>query len=129
LFYCYNEDDDINDYARLQFLFDLDEFQSTVKGPFFYGDQFSHVDVALLPWAQRFYILEHYRGFVIPTEMTKYHGWLQACRNLPAVSGTTPGATEYLEHIGRYADASARSKVANAVRSGRTAHEIDHRID
>ena len=113
----------------LQFLEELHEFQSDLKGPFFCGDHLSHVDVALLPWAQRFYILEHYRGFVIPPEMTKYHSWLQACRDLPSVSGTTPDVDEYLAHIGRYADASARSKVANAVRSGRTAHEIDHNVD
>mmetsp|Transcript_28799 Transcript_28799/g.81126 ORF Transcript_28799/g.81126 Transcript_28799/m.81126 type:complete len:287 (+) Transcript_28799:111-971(+) len=110
-------------------LLDLDEFQADLKGPFFFGDSLSSVDIALLPWAQRFYILEHHRGFVIPPEMRKYHQWLAACRALSCVSVTTPDTDEYLQHIGRYADASARSKVANAVRSGRTAHEIDHQKD
>lgn len=111
------------------FLEALGRFQSKMTGPFFYGSRISHVDVALLPWAQRFYILEYYRSFVIPPKMDKYHRWLEACRALPAVAATTPDRADYLRHIGRYADASARSKVANAVRSGRTAHEIDHRVD
>eukprot|EP00873_Tetraselmis_striata_P005740 jgi/Tetstr1/426004/TSEL_016351.t1 len=108
-----------------KFLKDLGEFQDTLAQPFAYGDRLSIVDVALLPWAQRFYILEHYRNFVIPPEMTRYHEWLRACRALPCVANSTPDHDEYLQHIGRYADSSARSKVANAVRSGRSAHELD----
>ena len=35
----------------------------------------------------------------------------------------------YLEHIQKYADGSARSKVGNAVRRGVAAHEFDDIID
>jgi glutathione S-transferase len=41
------------------------------------------------------------------------------------VKKTLPPWDDYLAHIGRYADGSARSKVANAVRAGRSAHEYD----
>uniref|UniRef100_A0A7S1SV85 Glutathione transferase n=1 Tax=Tetraselmis chuii TaxID=63592 RepID=A0A7S1SV85_9CHLO len=108
-----------------QFLKDLGTFENELREPFARGDRLSVVDVALLPWAQRFYILEHYRGFEIPPEMERYHAWLAACRALPPVANSTPDHDEYLKHIGRYADSSARSKVANAVRSGRSAHELD----
>ena len=50
--------------------------------------------------------------------------WLRAALALPQVASTLPDKQKYLKHIGRYADASARSKVANAVRSGRAAHDL-----
>jgi glutathione S-transferase len=38
--------------------------------------------------------------------------------SLESVQRTLPDKERYLEHIGKYADGSARSKVANAVRRG-----------
>jgi glutathione S-transferase len=55
----------------------------------------------------------------------KYHEWLAAMTELPHVKKTCPNWDDYLAHIGRYADGSARSKVANAVRDGRDAHQYD----
>jgi glutathione S-transferase len=48
---------------------------------------------------------------------------------LPHVKKTCPPWDDYLAHIGRYADGSARSKVANAVRDGRDAHQYDDEKD
>jgi glutathione S-transferase len=45
--------------------------------------------------------------------------------NLESVQRTLPDKDRYLEHIKKYADGSARSKVANAVRRGVAAHEFD----
>jgi glutathione S-transferase len=42
---------------------------------------------------------------------------------------TLPGKERYLEHIAKYASSSARSKVANAVRRGVAAHELDDDLD
>lgn len=103
------------------------------RGAYFGGESLSLVDVALLPWANRFYVFEHYRGaaFAIPTDGTlgAYHEWLARCNGLAAVSGTTPDAARYLEHIKKYATNTARSKVANAVRRGVAAHEYDDAKD
>ncbi|KAJ1636796.1 glutathione S-transferase [Pavlovales sp. CCMP2436] len=94
---------------------------------FFCGDSLSLTDVALLPWAYRFYVLEHYRGsdFAIPRDgdLLYYHRWLERCLELPAVQSSCPDKEKYLEHIKKYATNSARSKVANAVRRGAQAHE------
>ena len=105
------------------------EIQKTT-GPTFLADhQLSNVDLALVPWAYRFYIFETYRGpdFVIPQtkELEPYHEWYDHVMNLDSVKRTLPDKDRYLEHIKKYADGSARSKVANAVRRGVTAHEID----
>jgi glutathione S-transferase len=96
-------------------------------------ESLSLADVALLPWAYRFYVFEHYRGaeYAIPRDGTlaAYHKWLDRCLALPAVGGTCPERARYLEHIRKYATNSARSKVANAVRRGVAAHEYDDVTD
>jgi glutathione S-transferase len=104
------------------------------SGPLFLADaQLSNVDLALLPWAYRYYVLEHYRGpnYVIPmsAELEPYHQWYDHVINLDCVKRTLPDKDRYLEHIAKYADSSARSKVANAVRRGVAAHELDDEKD
>jgi glutathione S-transferase len=49
--------------------------------------------------------------------------------SLPPVQRTLPDPDRYLDHILKYADGSARSKVANAVRRGAAAHELDDAKD
>ena len=105
------------------------------SGPFFGGNMTPGlVDYALFPWAHRIPVFEHYRGknFAIPkntNNLKRYHKWLDAMTQLPHVKKTLPPWDDYLKHIGRYADGSARSKVANAVRDGRDAHQYDDEKD
>jgi len=64
---------------------------------------------------------------VIPrddAQLAGFHEWRDAALALPTVASTLPDRDRYLDHIAKYADASARSKVANAVRSGRGAHDL-----
>jgi glutathione S-transferase len=107
---------------------------ATTSGPTFLPDgQLSNVDLTLLPWAFRYYVLEHYRGpdFQIPytSNLEKYHEWFDYVMSLDSVKRTLPEKDRYLEHIKKYADGSARSKVANAVRRGVAAHEFDDEKD
>jgi glutathione S-transferase len=94
------------------------------------GGRLSSVDISIMPWAYRYYIFEHYRdsSFAIPLddpELHAYKSWYDYVFNIDSVKRTLPDKNKYLEHIGKYADASARSKVANAVRRGVAAHEIE----
>lgn len=111
------------------------ELQKT-NGPTFLEDgQLSNVDLALIPWAYRYYVFEHYRGddYVISTshypQLEPYQKWFDHVMNLDCVKRTLPDKEKYLIHIGKYADSSARSKVANAVRRGAAAHELDDEKD
>lgn len=104
------------------------------SGPTFLPNgQLSNVDLTLLPWAYRYYVFEEYRGmdYKIPetNELKPYHEWFDHVMNLDSVQRTLPNKERYLEHIGKYADGSARSKVANAVRRGVKAHEFDDEKD
>ena len=103
-------------------------------GPTFLPNgQLSNVDLALLPWAYRYYVFEHYRGpdYKIPetSALEAYHEWFDHVINLDSVKRTLPDKDRYLEHIMKYADGSARSKVANAVRRGVAAHDFDDEKD
>ena len=90
----------------------------------------------LLPYAYRLYVLEHYRGagFAVPTTgegglWERYHAWLQRATSLDYVARTLPEKERYIHHVAKYAHAKARSKVGNAVRRGKAAHEYDDELD
>lgn len=110
------------------------ELQKTSGALFLADGQVSSVDYSLFPWAFRYYVFEHYRGphYTISKDdpdLSPYHKWFDYMMNLDSVRRTLPDKDEYLEHIGKYADSSARSKVANAVRRGVAAHELDDEKD
>eukprot|EP00967_Tisochrysis_lutea_P030492 scaffold35827_cov33-Tisochrysis_lutea.AAC.1 len=111
----------------------LTAFCSELKGPFFSGSHPNMVDYALLPWAYRYYVLQHFKGpqYAIPREggTARFHRWLDAMVKQPQVARTLPDRDRYLKHVAKYATGSARSKVANAVRRGAQAHEIDDDVD
>ncbi|DBB03428.1 hypothetical protein WJX82_004221 [Trebouxia sp. C0006] len=94
------------------------------KGPYFMGQEFSMVDVALLPWFIRIFILEHYRGFGLPKNCQKLAAWSARAIKRQSVQGTFTGAegskasyeNQLLEHYSRYADASANSTSAHDFR-------------
>jgi glutathione S-transferase len=103
-------------------------------GPTFLpNSQMSSVDIALIPWAFRYFVLEHYRGpnFAIPRtpSLEKYHAWYDHVMALDWVKRTLPEKERYRIHIKGYADGTARSKVSNAVKRGVAAHELDNDID
>ena len=126
---------------RLQAFSDLLEglrdFTRGLRGHYYSGDDgLGLVDCVLLPYAYRLYVLAHYRGpeFEVPGSgedglWDAYQGWLSRCLALPHVARTLPDKQRYLEHVKKYAEGKARSKVGNAVRSGRAAHEYDDVID
>ncbi|KAL7453026.1 hypothetical protein ACHAXS_000291, partial [Conticribra weissflogii] len=92
------------------------EIEKNGSGPTFLEGRLSNVDIALMPWAWRFYIFEHYRGpeYAIPydeSELHAYKEWFDHVFSLESVKRTLPDKDRYLEHIGKYADSSARSKV------------------
>jgi glutathione S-transferase len=110
------------------------ELEKTTGPTFLADSQLSNVDIALIPWAFRYYVLEHYCGpdFVISRshpQLQSYHTWYDHVIQLECVRRTLPDRDRYLDHIRKYADGTARSKVANAVRRGVAAHELDDAQD
>ena len=99
-------------------------------GPWFLGDKFSLVDVALAPWAKRLFIIDHYKdgGSGVPGESKegedagvwkRWGMWFDAVKERPSVG--TRGATDeqYIKVYRRYADDTTQSLVGQATRQGK----------
>eukprot|EP00040_Diaphanoeca_grandis_P024805 m.136808 g.136808 ORF g.136808 m.136808 type:complete len:285 (-) comp29881_c0_seq1:62-916(-) len=114
------------------------DFTSSCQGGDYFGGRSSPglVDCTVFPHAFRLYAIEHYRGreFALPTSSEdglwqRYHAWLQRMSSLPSVKKTLPGKERYIQHVGKYANAQARSKIGNAVKRGVAAHDYDDKLD
>ena len=93
------------------------------EGPFFGGKTLGMVDIMLAPYSCRFgTVLKHYRGFEVPREpettWQRYHTWWSAVEQHPSVKETLPDVDKLLASYQRYADDTAQSEVAKAVRKG-----------
>ena len=101
----------------------LREFSSTCRGPYFYGDEFTLVDIALAPWAVgiRMAVLKHYRQFEVPKteEYDRYHRWANAVSERSQFKATvSTDLPDMIRIYRRYAEGTALSKVGDAVREG-----------
>ena len=90
------------------------------EGPFYLGKQPCYVDFILFPFAFRIdQILSHFRNFVIPKDgYEKYHIWFENMLALDCVKGTLADKAKLIGSYQRYADDTAKTEVATAVRAG-----------
>lgn len=99
------------------------------NGPWFLGDRFSLVDVALVPWAQRLWLIDHYKigGVGIPQKgargededvWSRWDKWLEAALERKSVRETASDEKEYIAIYKRYADDTTQSEVGQATRQG-----------
>mmetsp|Transcript_45794 Transcript_45794/g.106374 ORF Transcript_45794/g.106374 Transcript_45794/m.106374 type:complete len:267 (+) Transcript_45794:39-839(+) len=108
----------------------IDELETRTKLPFLTGDTLTTVDVTLIPWAHRIFtckILETYKGsdFAINlTKRPKLAEWLDRVLALSSVQATLAETSSLVQVYKRYADGTAKSKVADAVRQGKTADTV-----
>jgi len=105
----------------------LETLSTEIKSPLYFGNDLSIVDVALFPWIHRIVdakILETFRGMVVrmPEKLQEWHKTMLA---LPSVATTIAEPERLVGSYQRYADATAKSAVAEAVRQGKNAHDID----
>lgn len=72
----------------------LAEIAKKAKGPYFFGEVFSLVDVAIAPWAVRDFIIRDFRGFV-REEVTGWQDWASALETRQSVVRTTSVSLAY----------------------------------
>ncbi len=92
------------------------------QGPFFSGSTPDIVDIMLFPFALRFEtILPHYRGFTIPNDerWKRYHVWYSAAKDRDSFKRTIPEVAKLIEVYQKYADGTATSKLAEALKAGK----------
>lgn len=71
------------------------------------GDQLTLADLELYPWFERWDILEHYRGFPIPSELKALRRWREALAARPAVAAIAEKPEFYIDQYRSYAEPTA----------------------
>jgi len=111
--------------ARADFIAGLKEFAGKLPkddGPFYNGKNFGFVDIELVPWALRLYILEKHRGLEIPDNdevWTRFREWVDAVKKRDSVWRTRSEDQYYEQIYSRYLNNTAMSLAAQATRFGR----------
>lgn len=96
------------------------------EGPWFLGQSISLVDISLIPWAKRLWLLDYYKpgGLQLPQEggednvWTRWSSWMKAAENRESVKNTWSESEKYIDVYKRYADDTTNSLVGQATRKG-----------
>ncbi|EJF57534.1 glutathione-S-transferase [Dichomitus squalens LYAD-421 SS1] len=91
-----------------------------VKGPYFLGEQFTLVDVALAPWVVRDWVIAEHRGY---SREAVGGGWKEYAAQLESresVLKTSSDKVHFTEIYARYLRDEAQSEGAKAIRAGRS---------
>ncbi|KAK7098832.1 uncharacterized protein [Littorina saxatilis] len=117
-----SQEKDQQEDAKGRFLDGLRTLTSAMssEGPYFFGKDFGLVDIALIPFALRFDIIAHYRDFSLPSDgsFDRLKVWKDAWKSRPSVTATVAPQDKMVAIYKRYADNSAKSEVAEAIRKG-----------
>ena len=104
------------------------ELSTDGDGPWFLGEQFSMVDLALAPWACRVFLLDHYKGGSgVPHAESegddevwrRWRRWFAAIVERESVVNTLSDAERYVAVYQRYSEDTTGSGVGQATRGGR----------
>ena len=101
------------------------------EGPWFLSERFSLVDITLIPWALRLFLIDHYKkpdGVGIPSEgqggededvWQRWRVWEKAVKERESVIATMSEEEKYIDVYKRYAEDETGSQVGQATRGGR----------
>ncbi|KAF8132219.1 glutathione-S-transferase [Mycena galopus ATCC 62051] len=105
------------DLARTELYDALRKFSAQIKGPYFLGDEFSLVDIAIAPWITRDYILAEHRNYSREDVGADWKRYADHVEQRESVLKTK--SDKYAEIYGRYLRDEAQSEAAKAIRAGR----------
>ncbi|KAJ7350610.1 hypothetical protein DFH08DRAFT_995269 [Mycena albidolilacea] len=89
------------------------------KGPYFLGDEFSLVDVAIVPFITRDYISVDYRNYSREGISAEWKQYADHVEQRERVLKTKSDQDKYAEVYGQYFRDEAQSNAAKAIRAGR----------
>jgi len=100
-------------------------------GPYWLGEQCSLVDTTWYPFFERFGVMKHYRGMVIPIECKRLSEWFAVMQQRESVKATGHTTDYYIERYAKYADGSADGVTAREMRDvlGSVQHGSVHEGD
>ncbi|GBG65701.1 hypothetical protein CBR_g52001 [Chara braunii] len=118
------QDPEGQEKAKSEYLGHIKELSSAMEGispdgPFFMGEEFGIVDIALVPFAMRHGVLKHFRELSVPDspEFSRFRVWFAAAVNWPSVKATSFDEKDILPILSKYANNTATSQAAIAIRN------------
>lgn len=90
-----------------------------IQGPFFLGEQFSLVDVAVAPWVMRDYVIAENRGFHREAVGPKWKQYAETIEARDSVKSVMSEREKYADIYARYLKNEANSVAGIAFRAGR----------
>ncbi|KJA28856.1 hypothetical protein HYPSUDRAFT_61695 [Hypholoma sublateritium FD-334 SS-4] len=97
----------------------LRAFAAGIKGPWYLGEEFSLVDVAIAPWIVRDYIITENRGYKRAEVGAAWEAYAGRLEKRESVVNTSSLREHMAPIYGRYLRDEAQSEAARAIREGR----------
>ncbi|KAL7277819.1 glutathione transferase omega class [Trametes coccinea BRFM310] len=97
----------------------LGTLAESVRGPYFLGEQFTLVDIALVPWVVRDFVLAENRGYSREAVGQKWKEYAKRLESRESVVRTQSDKKHYAEFYGQYLRNEAQGAMAKAIRAGR----------
>ncbi|CEL59374.1 hypothetical protein RSOLAG1IB_03307 [Rhizoctonia solani AG-1 IB] len=113
------QEEDKRDEARQDLYKGFQKFAEGIASPFWIGEQFTHADIALLPFIVRLPILEAHRNFKRAEVGHGFEAYAERVVNLPSVQRTVSDQERYQQVYERYLKNETQSEVAKSTRAGR----------
>ncbi|CAA7258972.1 unnamed protein product [Cyclocybe aegerita] len=97
----------------------LKKFTDNIKGPYFLGEEFSLVDIAIAPWIERDWATAQHRGYKRANVGAKWQAYAALVEKRPSVVNTSSLREHLIPIYGRYLRDEAQSEGAKAIRAGK----------
>jgi glutathione S-transferase len=78
-------------------------------GSYWFGKSLSLVDLTFYPWFERWSVIEHYRGFELPSECTRLKEWWETMSQRDSVKAIANPTDYYIQRYASYATPTAKS--------------------
>ncbi|KAF3886441.1 MULTISPECIES: glutathione S-transferase family protein [Nostocales] len=92
---------------HLQFIENEAFAKLSKDGPYWFGESISLVDLTYFPWFERWVALKEYRGFQIPSELTRLRQWKHALKERDSVKAIANSKEFYLQRYAKFAPLAA----------------------
>lgn len=97
-------------------LFMESEGINTNNGEYWLGETLSLVDLSFYPWFERWAVLEHYRGFGLPSSCQRLQEWYKVMTLRESVQAIAHPADLYIQQYTKYANGTAAGITAQEMR-------------
>lgn len=71
------------------------------EGPYWFGAEMSLVDLTYYPWFEQLVVLEHFRGFQLPSGLDRLKQWWETVANRESVRAIANSQEFYIERYAR----------------------------